>query len=388
MSLGLLLGCVTIYELNSLYKNEVARDEHNKTLSDSIAKILEANVQFKIQIQHLKNILLRGNEKNDFELELSQFTLQAQKVQSLLSQASLAMAHTGEAKAAILQLQREHAQVTEQYRHALLKFDPADPETGKKIDSQIRGIDQNLTDALSKKAATVAARNQIQDQLDAQATLNDIAQATRSYLIIALISAIVLISLFWLILRGILQQIGGDPEQARHLARQIVTGDLTASIHTNQPKSVLGQLKVMLDWLVDTVIDLRKTSRDLIHLSQQVQADAQAVASTAQQQAHAIEQSSTMLMQIAATVSQNAKHAQQLEKLIDLQPHLKDLAQEILYASKEQAQGVEQANKNLAILSNTTANNAAAANNLSRVAQYLALEAENLNASIELIKTE
>ncbi len=386
--LAALLSVVMALQLNQLVDNEIDRAQHAQSYDTGTKKLLGANVQFKIQVQEWKNILLRGHVPTDFAQAKASFDEQALQVQQLLAEAKDLLSHTAESAADITKLQQEHQNLTTQYLSALEKFDQNNPDAGRDIDAQVRGVDREFTHALEQKARDVTLRSMMQMQKDSDNTRADIDQTKQNHLIRMTCGLAVLVLILWFFYRHIMQQIGGDPEQARQLATQIVAGDLTVHIDHPAPNSILDQLQQMCDWLTRSIIDLRDSSRKLSLLSQQVQKSAAAVLLATEQQAKAIEQNSTTLEQISATVAQNAIHAQRLERLISPTAEMQNLSQEIIYASKEQTQSIQLATNNLLLVARSSDKNTATAKRLSETAMRLAAEAENIQAVFEAFKTD
>ncbi|MEN3112020.1 methyl-accepting chemotaxis protein [Uliginosibacterium paludis] len=118
------------------------------TISQMQGSVLEAQVRFKTQVQEWKNILIRGNDKAAFDKYLKQFGDEEQKAGAALDHAAQGMAAVGMDPAPARTARSELDTLGKRYRDALQGFDAADPETGKKVDAAVKGMDRPLTDAL------------------------------------------------------------------------------------------------------------------------------------------------------------------------------------------------------------------------------------------------
>jgi hypothetical protein len=386
--LAAILSGAMALELKKMLANEKNRAEYAQSFDMGAKKLLQANVEFKIQVQEWKNILLRGNTPTDFDEYRAQFDQQAMIVQQLLKEAKQLLAHTKEAVAEISQLQQDHTDLTAQYRSALSTFDLADPLVGKTIDTRVRAIDRAFTLALEQKARDVSIRSMLQLKRDSDDTQAEMEQVKQNHLMRATLGISILAIILWFFYRTIKQKIGGDPYLTNQLAQRVVAGDLTVRIDNPADNSILAQVQQMRDWLAQSVVDLRSTCKHLSLIAQQLQQIANSVIQSTEQQTKAIELNSTTLEQIAATAEQNASHASKLARLIALTPETKHLTQEIIYASKEQTQSIQLTSHHLISMTRAGDKNKAAAKEINEVAMHVAQEVSKIHAVFETFITE
>lgn len=386
--LAAILSGAMALELKKMVANEKSRSEYGQSFDTSATKLLQANVEFKIQVQEWKNILLRGNNPADFDVYKAQFDQQAMTVQQLLTEAKQLVVHTKEAVADINQLQQDHADLTAQYRSALSTFEVLDPLVGKAIDTRVRAIDRAFTLALEQKARDVSILSMLQLKGNSDDTQAEMEQAKQNHLLRATVALSILAIIFWFFYRNIIRQIGGDPHQTNQLAQRVVAGDLTVRIDNPADNSILAQVQQMRDWLAQSVVDLGSTCRHLSLIAQQLQQIANSVIQSTEQQTKAIEMNSTTLEQIAATAEQNASHASKLERLIVLTPETKHLTQEIIYASKEQIQSIQLTSHHLISVTRAGDKNRAVAKEICEVTTHVAQEISKIHAVFETFITE
>ena len=95
-------------------------------------------------MQEWKNILIRGNQQEDFAKYTKAFADQEKAVQSGLKKTLEALKKENDPDKAwvipkLEQQIKNHADLGAAYRAALDGFDQADPEAGKKIDAKVKG---------------------------------------------------------------------------------------------------------------------------------------------------------------------------------------------------------------------------------------------------------
>ena len=121
----------------------------------------------------------------------------------------------------------------------------------------------------------------------------------------------------WLITRGILRALGGEPSKARSIARSIAAGDLAVEIHTDSDDriSVVFAMKEMRDSLVQIVSDVRNSTNTIATAASEIAAGNLDLSSRTEQQAAALEETASSMEQLTSTVKQNADNARQANQL-------------------------------------------------------------------------
>jgi methyl-accepting chemotaxis protein len=115
-----------------------------------------ANIEFKTQVQEWKNILLRGNDPEQFKRFRDGFDQRARSVAAQLGDIERRLREEGSPRVAeVSALIAAHGDMLARYRSALAAFDLADPESGKKIDRAVKGIDRAATDDMNALAAHI-----------------------------------------------------------------------------------------------------------------------------------------------------------------------------------------------------------------------------------------
>ena len=135
--------------------------------------------------------------------------------------------------------------------------------------------------------------------------------------IASLVLAVVLLVIGWLIARGILKQLGGEPGYAADIAHRIAEGDLSVEIavnHPNQP-SLLNAIKTMRDKIAGIVGQVRQGAEGVATASSEIAHGNHDLSARTEQQASALEEASASMEELGGTVKQNADSARQANQL-------------------------------------------------------------------------
>ncbi|HEX4596255.1 MAG TPA: methyl-accepting chemotaxis protein [Burkholderiaceae bacterium] len=133
--------------------------------------------------------------------------------------------------------------------------------------------------------------------------------------------AVVAAVLIGLVLRrSITRQLGGEPEYAAHIAREIAAGNLAVEVHTraNDRSSLLLSMRSMRDSLVKVVDEVRTGVNSVSTASAQIAAGNRDLSSRTEAQASSLQQTAASIEQLTSTVKQSADNARQANQLAAL----------------------------------------------------------------------
>jgi methyl-accepting chemotaxis protein len=121
----------------------------------------------------------------------------------------------------------------------------------------------------------------------------------------------------WLISRGLVGQLGGEPAQAVQVARAVAAGDLTTAIRLRpgDQGSLMACLSAMQDGLAAAVRQVRDGSEHVATSSSQIASGNQDLSGRTEQQASALQQTAATMEQLGTTVRHNADSARQANEL-------------------------------------------------------------------------
>jgi methyl-accepting chemotaxis protein len=164
-------------------------------------------------------------------------------------------------------------------------------------------------------ALNAVALSELEDMLNQRvARLSNIAiLLSVSVLLLAILAAIVGI----LITRGILKQLGGEPEYAAAIVDQIAGGDLSVDIviKPDDQSSLLFAMHTMRDHLASIVGNVRAGTDTIATASGQIAAGNLDLSARTESQASSLQQTAASMEQLTATVKQNADSALQANQL-------------------------------------------------------------------------
>jgi len=120
-----------------------------------------------------------------------------------------------------------------------------------------------------------------------------------------------------LISRGLLRQLGGEPDVASDITRRIAAGDLTVAIElkANDQSSLLYAIKTMRDSLSGIVGQVRSGAEGVSSASAEIAQGNHDLSARTEHQASALEQTAASMEELNATVKQNAETTKQANQL-------------------------------------------------------------------------
>ena len=192
----LLTGLSSLFSMNLMHQElDSLNQSHQKLLTATLA-IEEAHTQFKIQVQEWKNLLLRGNNPDDYKKYFSSFNYQTDQVQQSLNTAKTSLNDNllNEIDEAI----KQHKELVEIYLKTLSGAKLDNLNDIESVDESIRGIDRpldTLFPQLSKKIT-----NELQEKVIADNELQEKYYNQNTLLISSFVSAsiIFIILSFWI----------------------------------------------------------------------------------------------------------------------------------------------------------------------------------------------
>jgi len=144
----------------------------------------------------------------------------------------------------------------------------------------------------------------------------------RSVLTITIVTALVVIlalaAVSWFVVRTIWQQLGGEPEYAREIARAVAQGDLAMEIRTEpgDNTSLLAALKEMRTRLAGMVAGIKTSAETIALASSEIASGNADLASRTESQAGSLEHTTRAVEALTDTVRANAANANQANQLV------------------------------------------------------------------------
>jgi methyl-accepting chemotaxis protein len=137
-----------------------------------------------------------------------------------------------------------------------------------------------------------------------------------------------------LITRALVRQIGGEPEDAAEIARQVAAGNLALEVplRPGDGSSMLHAMKQMVEKLTSIISEVRdgsaalaaaagqvsSTAQSLSQGSQEVSTGSQTLSQGTGEQAASVEETTSSLEQMSSSIQQNAENSRQTEQMATL----------------------------------------------------------------------
>ncbi|WP_338054310.1 methyl-accepting chemotaxis protein [Simplicispira suum] len=135
--------------------------------------------------------------------------------------------------------------------------------------------------------------------------------------LLALALTLILGFIGWWITRGILTQLGGEPQLLNSITDRISQGDLAVDIPPAKEHSVMHGIKAMRDSVANIVTQVREGSESVATASAEIAQGNNDLSARTEQQASALEETAASMEQVGSTVRQNADNARQASQLAE-----------------------------------------------------------------------
>jgi methyl-accepting chemotaxis protein len=144
-----------------------------------------------------------------------------------------------------------------------------------------------------------------------QTAAETVSAARTLMLVLGAVAVLLGIVIGFLITRGLLKQLGGEPDYAADVARKVADGDLTVVVATkaSDTSSLLFAMRGMVEKLSRVIGDVRSSADGLSAASEQVSATSQSLSQGASEQAASLEETSASIEQMSASINQNTENA-------------------------------------------------------------------------------
>ena len=179
----------------------------------------------------------------------------------------------------------------------------------------------SMQSALTTLNADLAKTNEnAQNQFKLGITQSEasVRQVLFSSIAVAVVVIGTLVGVSFFVVRAIWQQLGGEPEYAREIARAVADGDLSMEIGTD-PKdstSLLLALKEMRDKLGTMVSEIKMSAETINVASCEIAAGNADLAARTESQAGSVDETARSMETLTATVRENADNANQANTLV------------------------------------------------------------------------
>jgi methyl-accepting chemotaxis protein len=292
------------------------RLDHVITVNNVVSRLvidMRANVNDRISSLRVLTLM---TDAGDMEPELNRVKELAAKytdAQNKLS-AQFAKEATAEEKTLLATIKEQEALAMPAIAKATELWLASNAEGATRVlIKEIRPAQKKWMTALDQLAA-------LEDKLNAQMQI-DAAQgfsSGRTFMIImGLLAVGISIVAALMITRGLLKQLGGEPDYTASIASSIANGDLAVSIDTsgNDKDSLLFEMKEMRNSLVDIVGQVRSGTETIGTASREIAAGNIDLSARTEMQASSLEKTASAMEELTSTVKQNADNAREANQL-------------------------------------------------------------------------
>ncbi|MBT4075766.1 MAG: hypothetical protein HOE78_04210, partial [Gammaproteobacteria bacterium] len=148
---------------------------------------------------------------------------------------------------------------------------------------------------------------------------------TFNFIYIAIVVSLIIgIGIAIVVSKGVLKQVGGEPEAIEDIAKEIANGNLSLHFTARESQDASGIFSAMIDMsdkLRDIVTTVISSANNISQGSSQLSESVQNLSSGASEQAASVEETSSALEEMSANVNQNADNAKQTEKMAESASH-------------------------------------------------------------------
>ena len=288
--------------------------QQSATLTDAIDMARSAQVEFKIQVQEWKNILLRGNDPAQLDKYTASFKKSGETTRAELQKVDSLLAKLGLHSPLVDEALKAHEELGHNYLNALQKYDSANPESFKVVDALVKGMDRPPTKKIdeivqyiqAQSRAVMANMSREQDEAQRSATLT----LTGVVLVTVLVGAAIMV---WLA-----RSITTPLNEAVSIAQIVASGDLSTEIEvkgSDEIGALLKSLKDMHDSLAEVVGKVRAGTDAIAYASAEIAQGNRDLSARTEEQASSLEETATSMGELTSTVKRNGENAGEASKL-------------------------------------------------------------------------
>ena len=288
--------------------------QRSVALTEAVDAARSAQVEFKIQVQEWKNILLRGGDAAAFQRYREAFVASGAQTRKELAGLQAMMAALKLDTAPVAQAMQAHDALGVSYLAALQKYDGARADSAQAVDALVKGMDREPTRQIDAIVATIGKQSH---SLMAQMKEEDAAahrSASIAMLATVLVTLIIGSVTVWWLIRSITRPLSA----AVGIAQQVAAGDLRAVVADGSRDEIgdlLRALKAMSGNLAAIVGRVRAGTDAIATASGEIASGNMDLSSRTEEQASSLEETAASMIELTSTVRQNNDNADQARQL-------------------------------------------------------------------------
>ena len=283
-------------------------------LTEAVDTARSAQVEFKIQVQEWKNILLRGGDPAQLEKYTAQFKKSGEATNAELKKVNVILGKLQLPSPLVDEALKAHEDLGKNYLGALEKYDSANGDSYKIVDGLVKGMDRpptkkidEIVEFITKQSEALTARmNAERVSSERKATY----QLAGILLVTVVVGALIMV---WLV-RSITQPLN----EAVDIARVVASGDLSTQINvsgTDEIGVLLKSLKDMHDNLANVVGKVRAGTDAIALASTEIAQGNNDLSARTEEQASSLEETAASMEELTTTVKRNNDNANEASNL-------------------------------------------------------------------------
>jgi methyl-accepting chemotaxis protein len=283
-------------------------------LTEAVDTARSAQVEFKIQVQEWKNILLRGGDPAQLEKYTAQFKKSGEKTNAELARVNVILGKLQLATPLVDEAIKAHEDLGKNYLGALEKYDSANGDSYKIVDGLVKGMDRPPTKKIDEIVEYITKQSQ---NLTARMHAERIAsERSTTYQLFGILLVTVVVGA--LIMAWLVRSITQPLNEAVDIARVVASGDLSTDINvtgTDEIGVLLKSLKEMHDNLADVVGKVRAGTDAIALASAEIAQGNNDLSARTEEQASSLEETAASMEELTVTVKRNNDNANEASML-------------------------------------------------------------------------
>ncbi len=283
-------------------------------LEHAVDAARKSQVDFKIQIQEWKNLLLRGGEASAFSKYKNAFEQKAQSVQADLADLEKTFGLLKLNPAQVKEVSHATQELSTKYLAALKQYDLAQPGAARSVDKQVQGMDRIPNQKIDGIVDFVADYSKKHKEAAEKESASRFMWAMTILIVVVCTGAVLGMVLTGVIVSGITRSLS----DAVTIARRVASGDLSSKIEVKSKDEVgqlLEALRDMNNALQNVIWHVRQGVDTFNAATGEIASGNQDLSSRTEEQASSLEETASSMEELTSTVQQNADNARQANEL-------------------------------------------------------------------------
>ncbi|MFZ6689777.1 methyl-accepting chemotaxis protein [Undibacterium sp. SXout11W] len=297
--------------------------ERSLLLEQSVDAARKSQVDFKIQVQEWKDLLLRGNDPAAFEKYQNAFKTKGEETQADLNKLKVLLGKLDLNTKQVDLIKQSLQELNGKYLTAMKSYDVANPESAHIVDVLVKGMDRAPTKQIGDIVAYVLEQS---EHMMAETSEQQIA-AYKNASLLSLLGMVLAFTLGIVITYYFVGSITRPLAHAVHIARTVAAGDLTAKVEVvgkDETAELLMALEEMTASLIKIVSEVRAGTETIATASSEIASGNLDLSSRTEQQAGSLEETAAAMEELSSTVKQNSDNTKEAQMMAD---NASDIAQ-------------------------------------------------------------